>query len=61
MRSGGLENATLWINRMPCGGVNGCLVNASRMVPTGSALNIYVMPEGSAGSFADWINVTGPG
>ena len=46
---------------MPCGGVNGCLVNASRMVPTGSALNIYVMPEGSAGSFADWINVTGPG
>ena len=61
MRSEGLPDATLWMNRMPCGGSNGCLLNLSRMVPTGSTLNVYVMPEGSAGSFADWIIAAGTG
>jgi RHS repeat-associated protein len=61
MRSEGLDDATLYINRMPCGGANGCMLNVSRMVPSGSTLNIYVMPQGSAGTFEDWINVTGTG
>ncbi len=61
MRSEGLQDATLWINRMPCGGGNGCMLNISRMLPSGSTLNIYVMPDGSAGAFENWINVTGTG
>ena len=61
MRSEGLDDATLYMNRMPCGGPNGCMLNVSCMVPSGSMLNIYVMPQGSAGAFEDWINVTGTG
>lgn len=61
MRTEGLQDATLWINRMPCPEDNGCLVNLSRMVPTGSTLNVYVMENGSEGDFTDWFNVTGTG
>ncbi len=61
MRNEGLGDATLYINRVPCGGRNGCMVNLSRMVPSGSTLNIYVMPQGGAGPFEDWIKVTGTG
>jgi hypothetical protein len=61
MQSEGLDEADLYINRMPCGGSNGCMLNVSRMVPSGSMLNIYVMPQGSEGAFEDWINVTGTG
>lgn len=46
---------------MPCGGSNGCFLNLSRMVPACSTLNVYVMADGSAGSFADWLIVTGTG
>jgi hypothetical protein len=61
VRTNGYEDATLWINRWPCPGTNGCLQNLSRMVPTGSTLNIYYMPDGSAGGFKDWIQVEGTG
>ncbi len=61
MRKEGLKSATLWINRMPCSSNNGCLYNVSRMVPTGSTLDIYVMPEGSSGPLLDWFKVTGTG
>lgn len=50
MRQEGLTNATLYINRMPCPAVNGCMVNLPRMVPRGSTLTIHVMPDGSAGA-----------
>ena len=61
MRNDGLNEAFLYINRMPCPGVNGCLQNLSRMVPSGSTLNIYVMPQGSGGDLKDWIIVKGAG
>ena len=61
MRQEGLDEATLWINRMPCGGPNGCMVNLSRMVPSGPTLNVFVTPGGSAGGLEDWIIVTGTG
>jgi hypothetical protein len=61
MRTEGLEHATLWINRAPCGGFNGCAVNLSRMVPKGSTMTINVMEGGTAGSFDDMIIVTGTG
>jgi RHS repeat-associated protein len=61
MRSEGLGEATLYINRAPCPGVNGCMLNVSCMVPSGSTMNIYVMTQGSAANFEDWIRVIGTG
>lgn len=61
MRTQGMDEATLFINRMPCSGGNGCLANISQMVPAGKTLNIFVMEEGSSGPFTDWIHVTGTG
>ena len=61
MRNEGLTSAELWINRMPCGGSNGCMVNVSRMVPTGSTLTIHVIEGGTAGEYGDMIIVTGTG
>jgi Double-stranded DNA deaminase toxin A len=61
MRSEGLTEADLYINRMPCPGTNGCMQLLSRMVPSGSTLNIFVMSRGSAGSLNDWIIVKGTG
>jgi SCP1.201-like deaminase len=61
MRTEHLDQATLWINRMPCPGHTGCMINLSRMVPTGAEMTIYVMPGGSAGPLEDVIIVTGTG
>jgi len=60
-RSEGLDQATLYINRMPRGGLNGCMLNVSRMVPSGATMNIYVMTRGSAAAFEEWISVLGTG
>jgi hypothetical protein len=62
MRTEDLDTASLYINRFPCyANGNGCLANLSRMVPTGSSLDVFVMPNGISGEFSDWISVTGSG
>ena len=61
MRQEELGHATLWINRAPCRGPNGCMTNLSRMVPEGSTLDVFVAPGGSAAHFEDWFIVTGTG
>lgn len=37
------------------------MINLSRMVPKGSTLTIYVMPDESTGACEDMIKVTGTG
>jgi hypothetical protein len=61
MRNEGLTEATLWINRSPCGGVTGCAAMLPRMVPRGSTLTIHVVPNGSAGSVAENLIIRGGG
>ncbi|WP_171906854.1 DUF6531 domain-containing protein [Jiangella alba] len=61
MRNQGLSEATLWINRAPCGGKPGCAAMLPRMVPSGSTLTINVVPNGSAGSIADTLIIRGIG
>jgi RHS repeat-associated protein len=58
MRIDGLDDATLYINRMPCTAANGCKAMLTRMVPTGATLTIIVMPKGSAGPTKKTIIVT---
>jgi SCP1.201-like deaminase len=61
MRNEGLVEATLWINRAPCGGVAGCAALLPRMVPTGATLTIQVVPEGSLGTVVETIVIVGVG
>jgi hypothetical protein len=50
MRISGTMNATLYINRTPCPGRNGCARLLPRMLPPGSSLTVYG-PEGYAEVF----------
>jgi RHS repeat-associated protein len=61
MRSDKIREATLWINRSPCPGPRGCSTLLPRMVPDGSTLTIYVVPNGSAGQITQTIVVQGIG
>lgn len=61
MRNEGLANATLWINRAPCGGATGCRNLLPRMVPSGSTLTINVVPNGSARSIVETLIIRGVG
>lgn len=61
MRNEGLTDATLWINRAPCGGATGCDAMLPRMVPDGSTLTINVVASGSTGSIADTRIIKGVG
>ncbi|SDP67192.1 RHS repeat-associated core domain-containing protein [Pedococcus dokdonensis] len=61
MRNERLTEATLWINRSPCGSVNGCGNLLPRMVPNGATLTINVVPDGSAGAIAETLTIRGVG
>lgn len=52
MRNQGLEEATLYINNSPCGGVQGCEYLLPRMLPEGSQLR--VVSPGWGRTFAGW-------
>jgi RHS repeat-associated protein len=41
MRQQGLNEATLYINRVPCPGVRGCDAMLERMLPEGATLHVY--------------------
>jgi hypothetical protein len=41
MRNNGLTEATVYINRLPCPGRNGCAVNLPHMLPEGAQLTVY--------------------
>jgi hypothetical protein len=45
MRVENLRNATLWINRVPCGSANGCAAMLKDMLPEGAQLRV-IGPEG---------------
>ena len=45
MRQQGLQEATLYINRVPCSGSNGCGAMLSRMLPEGARLRV-IGPNG---------------
>lgn len=45
MREQGLDDATLYINRVPCGGASGCEAMLPRMLPSGARLRV-VGPNG---------------
>jgi hypothetical protein len=45
MRQGGVREATLYINNIPCSGVRGCDALLPRMLPTGATLRV-VGPSG---------------
>ena len=45
MRQTGAQEATLWINRIPCAGVNGCAARLPGMLPEGARLRV-LGPDG---------------